>query len=235
MQKYLDSHCHLPTAEPFADVFARANAVGINGCVLNATNETEWNDIVNISDANKNVVGAIGIHPWYVDNVSPNWVQNMRTILTNHQHILLGEVGLDKTHENFPAQEKIFITCLEMAIEYKRVLNLHCVHAWDVILRILKSYKNQLPKIVIHGFDGTENATCFDENLYFSIGPNINKPNYNKIKLSIGELPKNKILLESDSTNLTPILAVADGVFSVRPDINVDDIFNTSLGVFFNG
>ena len=109
------------------------------------------------------------------------------------------------------------------------------MHAWDVVLRILKSYKNALPKIVVHGFDGTENAIGFDENLYFSFGPNILKPNSNKIKLTIGQMPKNKILLESDSADLIPVLPVADVVFATRPDINANDIYNNAMGVFFNG
>ncbi len=234
MPKYIDAHCHLPNTEPFADVFARANANGIVGCVLNSTVEADWDKIINVSKSNKNVAGAIGVHPWYVAGVSPNWANNMRTILNDNLKVSVGEVGLDKTHENFAAQESILIQSLEIAIEYKRVLNLHCVHAWDTVLHILKTYKNELPKIVAHNFDGTENAIDFDENLYFSIGLNATKPNYNKIKLSLGQLPKNKILLESDSTDLMPILDVANMIFNLRPDINADDIYNNAMGVFFN-
>ena len=234
MPKYIDAHCHLPNTEPFADVFARANANGIVGCVLNSTVEADWDKIITISGSHKNVAGAIGIHPWYVDTASPNWANNMRAILNDNPKLSVGEVGLDKTHENFAVQESILIQSLEIAIEYKRVLNLHCVHAWDTVLHILKSYKNELPKIVAHGFDGTENAIDFDENLYFSIGPNATKPNYNKIKLSLGQLLKNKILLESDSTDLMPILDVANMIFNLRPDINADDIYNNAMGVFFN-
>jgi len=235
MQKIIDSHCHLPDAEPFLDVFARANTYGIPGCVLNAVTESDWQTITNIAGVNKKVVGAIGIHPWYVTSVSPDWANNMRAILNDNPNLLVGEVGLDKMHENFAGQEKIFIESLEIAIEYKRVLNLHCVHAWDAVLHILKSYKNTLPKIVVHGFDGTENAMNFDKNLYFSYGPNVLKLNSNKIKLSIGQMPKNKILLESDSENLMPILSVTEAVLTARPDISADDIYNNSLGVFFNG
>lgn len=231
----IDSHCHLSSAEPFLDVFARANAHGITGCVLNAVTENDWQTIMDVANTNRNVVGAIGIHPWYVDSVSPNWLDDMRAILRDNPKLLVGEVGLDKTHENFAGQEKIFIESLEIAIEYKRVLNLHCVHAWGAVLHILKSYKNTLPKIVVHGFDGTENAMDFDKNLYFSYGPNVLKLNSNKIKLSIGQMPKNKILLESDSKNLMPILSVTEAVLTAQPDISADDIYNNSLGVFFNG
>ncbi len=235
MPKYFDSHCHLPDADPFADMFARAKSVGIVGCVINSMRENDWQQIIDIASNNENVVGAIGVHPWYADSVSTNWLTDMESILSHHPNIVLGEVGLDKTRDNFDAQERIFIQSLEMAIKYNRVLNLHCVHAWDRVLNILKSYKNKLPKIVVHAFDGTQNAIDFDENLYFSVSPNISKPNYNKIKISVGELPKNKILLESDSSNLLPVLTAAAGLKSLRPEITDADIYNNTMGVFFNG
>ncbi len=235
MQKYIDSHCHLPKSGDFQDAFARANAAGIMACVLNATKETDWQQIINIANENKNVVGCIGIHPWDSDTASPNWATDMSTLLELNPHIMVGEVGLDKTRDNFAAQERVFIRSLELAIKYNRVLNLHCVHAWDSVLHILKSYKKSLPKIVVHGFDGTQNAIDFDENLYFSYSPNIAKPNYNKIKLSLCKMPKNKILLESDSADLMPLLTAADAVLVARSDITATDIYNNTMGVFFNG
>ena len=121
----IDSHCHLSSAEPFLDVFARANAAGITGCVLNAVAEADWQIITDIATTNTNIAGAIGIHPWYGATASPNWANNMCAILRDNPKLMVGEVGLDKTHENFAGQEKIFIESLEIAIEYKRVLNLH--------------------------------------------------------------------------------------------------------------
>ena len=118
--------------------------------------------------------------------------------------------------------------CFDILQIYNLFVNNHGVYRQ-------KSYKNKLPKIVAHGFDGTQNAIGFDENLYFSCGPNISKPNYNKIKITIGELPKNKILLESDSSNLLPILTAAAGLKSLRPEITDADIYNNTMGVFFNG
>jgi len=233
MQKYIDSHCHLPADNSFDTVFAHANSLGIVGCVVNSVTERDWLDVIKI--ANSNVVGCIGIHPWYADSASQNWAANMSSLLSDNPKLMVGEVGLDKTHDNFAAQETIFIQSLEFAIRYKRVLNLHCVHAWDTVLKVLKSYKKNLPKIVVHSFDGTQNAIDFDENLYFSYGPNAVKVNYQKIQLSLCKVSKNKILIESDNANLTPVLTSAQAVLNARPDISVTDIFNNTMGVFFNG
>lgn len=235
MQKYVDSHCHLPAHEPFDTVFARANTQGIVGCVLNSVTMSDWGQIIQIAKDNPNVIGAVGIHPWHAENIPENGVTSMRTILRDNPKIVVGEIGLDKTRGNWDAQQKIFIQQLKIAIEYERTINLHCVHAWDEVLHILKLYRGTLPKIIAHSFDGTQNAINFEGDLYFSYSPNIANQNYKKVRESLARVPKNKILVESDSDDLTKTVIAANGVIATRNDVNIDDIFNNAMGVFFNG
>lgn len=235
MQKYLDSHCHLPQNEPFGAVFARANNAGVMGCVLNSITEHDWEQIAQIAHDNKNVIGCIGIHPWHIDDVSADWVSRMDTMLSNNPNLLVGEVGLDKTRDNFATQESIFIPALELAIKHKRAINIHCVHAWDEMLRILKSYRGVLPKIIVHSFDGAQNALDFDGDLYFSYSPNVANMNYRRVRESVSRAPKNKILVESDDADMAETITAANAVLALRPDILADDIFNNAMGCFFNG
>jgi len=231
--KYIDSHCHLGCG--FDDIFAQARDAGILGCVLNATKYDDWANIMRIAKSNQNVCGAIGIHPMFVESVPLHWDNDMRTLLQDNPRLIVGEVGLDKTRENFSAQEKIFVRSLEIAIEYNRVINIHCVHAWDMMLKILKSYRTDLPKIVVHSFDGNTAAMRFDADLYFSYSPRIANPQFKRVQESLVMVPRNKILIESDNVNLTNVLKSAQSVLALRNDINADDIFNNSIGVFFNG
>ncbi len=235
MQKYLDSHCHLPKNEPFGAVFARANNAGVMGCVLNSITEHDWEQIAQIAHDNKNVIGCIGIHPWHIDDVSADWGSRMDTMLSNNPNLLVGEVGLDKTRDNFATQESIFIPALELAIKHKRAINIHCVHAWDDMLRILKSYRGVLPKIIAHSFDGAQNALDFDGDLYFSYSPNVANMNYRRVRESVSRAPKNKILVESDDANMAETITAANAVLALRPDILADDIFNNATRAFFNG
>ncbi len=235
MVKIIDSHCHLPKTESFSDVFSCVQNKGVVGCVLNAVNESDWNQIANIASENKDVCGAIGIHPWESDSVSNDWDSNMDILLRNNPNLIVGEIGLDKTRDNFDAQKAVFIRALEIAIKYKRTINIHCVHAWDEILQIFKSYKKDLPKIVVHSFDGTQNALDFDADLYFSYSPNIANPKFKRVVESVVRVPKNKILVESDSESLLPTITAANSVLSLRDDITADDIYNNAMGVFYNG
>ena len=233
MPRYFDSHCHLPKTEPFSLVFARANASGIVGCVLNAVTMDDWDEIIQIDATN--VRGAVGVHPWAADNASPDFADKLDKIMRDNPKLLVGEIGLDKTHNDFKTQEEIFVAQLEIAIKYNRTVILHCVHAWDEMLKILKSYKKDLPKIVVHSFDGTQNALDFGGDLYFSYSPNVANPQYKKVRTSVTNVSKNKILVESDSAEILPTIAATNGVLSLRNDVSADDIFNNAIGVFFNG
>ena len=234
MSLYFDAHCHLTNAEPFDAVFARAQGGGIAGCVLNSVSPSDWGAVVKISKQYEMVIGAIGIHPWISGDVPSNWYDDMDIILGENPQIIVGESGLDKTRGDWNTQERFFIQELELAIKHNRTINLHCVHAWNDMSRILKSYSNKLPKIIMHSFDGTKNAIDFDANIYFSFSPNVANPNYKKVHESLTQVPKNKILVESDSDDFTKTIIAANSVVAVRNDITADDIFNNAMGVFIN-
>lgn len=233
MQRYIDSHCHL--SDSFDTMFARAGGAGITGCVLNSVDMSDWNKITQIAKHNKNVIGCIGIHPWRAGNISANCWDTMRAILRDNPKLIVGEIGLDKTRDDFELQKHIFAQQIDIATEYNRTINIHCVHAWDTVSHILKSYGKQLPKVVLHSFDGTENAIDFDADLYFSYSPNVANNKYKKVISSLARVPKNKILVESDSDDLTKTKIAANGVIARCQNITTDDIFNNSTKAFFNG
>lgn len=235
MIKYIDSHCHLPKNSDFSDVLARAKLSGVMGCVINAVDASEWNQICDIASKNKNVCGAIGIHPWAINTAHGNWADDIDFILSSNPNLILGEVGIDKTRDDILTQERIFTRQIEIAIKHRRTICLHCVHAWDIVLRVFKTYRRDLPTIIAHAFDGTQNAIDFDTNIYFSYSPNVAMKNFQKMRIGAINTPRDKILIESDSCVLSDVSKSARGVLKMRADITANDIFNNSLGVFFNG
>ena len=52
---------------------------------------------------------------------------------------------------------------------------------------------------------------------------------------SVLHVPKNKILVESDSENLLDAVSVANGIMALRDDVSIDDIYTNAIGVFYNG
>ena len=78
MQKYFDMHCHLQNASRVADVMARAADAGVCGAICNGTNPADWADVLHIARNVPGVYGAVGVHPWYVQNTLSNWATRMR-------------------------------------------------------------------------------------------------------------------------------------------------------------
>ncbi|MBP5795094.1 MAG: TatD family hydrolase [Alphaproteobacteria bacterium] len=233
--QFIDAHCHLSPDTDFLSAFARANSKGVVGCVVNSVHQYDWGKIAELAVSNTNIRGAIGIHPWIADAAPQNLKSEMSAMLDANPNLIVGEIGMDKTRDNFARQETIFILMLEIAIKYKRIVNLHCVHAWGRVLEIFNTYRNELPPIIAHGFDGTSNAIDFDANLYFSYSPNIANPKYKKVHKSVLRVPKSKILIESDSDDLTNVITAADGLCATRHDISAMDVFHNAQEVFFNG
>ena len=77
MQKYFDMHCHLQNASNVGDAMARAVDAGVCGAICNGTNPADWADVLHIARNVPGVYGAVGVHPWYVQNTLSNWATRM--------------------------------------------------------------------------------------------------------------------------------------------------------------
>lgn len=116
---------------------------------------------------------AAGIHPWYADyrqwEVLKEWIAHPRIVL-------VGEAGLDRLTLTSPdIQEELFVRQIELAEEAGKPLIIHCVKAWDELLRIRRITRPVMPWI-IHGFRGRKQLAeqLLDAGLYLSFGMRYN-------------------------------------------------------------
>ncbi|MDW2958497.1 MAG: TatD family hydrolase [Alphaproteobacteria bacterium] len=229
MAKYIDAHCHLMSNTEIV----RARELGVAGMICNGTRPSDWGDIVHLVRGNNDVYGAIGVHPWFVDDLPDNWDLELRKTLIANPDLMIGEIGLDKTRPNIDMQISIFIRQLDMAYELKRVVHLHCVRAWDLILHILKQRQNKLPPLfVAHGYSGTPDMMSkliSDYNFYFSYGERaLNMP------CRIQQTPHDRILVESDGDTPANVVGIAMHVASIA-NITTDLIYENTTQVLQNG
>ncbi len=164
MQKYIDAHCHYVTPVPDGVVC---------GFIYNSARPCDWSVAVDATRVGGGA-GAIGVHPWYVDELLPDWAAQMAQLLRANPELMVGEIGLDASRGDIDAQMPVFICQLELAREFGRVAHIHCVRAWDKILHIFATQKMP-PAVVLHGFRGTPeivSAIMRHANAYFSFGAN---------------------------------------------------------------
>jgi TatD DNase family protein len=114
----------------------------------------------------------IGVHPRHTDM---KFMHSVRKYASRPATVAIGETGLDKLsakNENgFRMQQELFSAHAELSEEVRNPLIIHCVKAWEELLRIRRSVKPAVPRI-IHGFRGTDILTSqlINAGLYLSFG-----------------------------------------------------------------
>jgi TatD DNase family protein len=142
--------------------------------------------------------GALGIHPWYCDDVNVDLMNELREILVDNPDMLIGEIGLDALKKQVSAkQHEVFSGQLSLALELNRAVVIHGARAFDE----LKMHKNELceVKFSYHGFVKNRELIKFvnDCDGYFGLSDLFLRQE--KAREFWDMMPKNRILFETDA------------------------------------
>jgi TatD DNase family protein len=152
--KYIDSHCHL---YKFNEIEIKRIIKNRDIIILSVSEDLE-SSLKNLvlSQLNENVIPAVGIHPWNVENVNENTFKIIEDIIKENKIKILGEIGLDKKFkpETFEKQKEIFEKFLNLAKEYDLNLNLHTPNASNEVFDLLIKY--DIKKAYFHWYSGDE-------------------------------------------------------------------------------
>lgn len=209
---YFDAHTHLQQIDVLDTAMKRAFNRGVRYFLCNATNEQDWDKVIDISKQYKGVYVALGVHPWYIDTLSKDWDKRLEQKLVENKNILIGEIGIDKLRPDMDRQEKILRIQLELAWKYQRPAVIHCVRAWDRLLHIFKTQRQKMPpKILSHSHHG--NADLIPQmiekyNAYFSYSSIFAPENHPKVRACLKATPLDRLMIESDCPDLTEEPAV---------------------------
>lgn len=168
------------------------NSVNIESCKKN----------LDLSKKYPKIKLALGLYP--EKNLKESDFNFLKDFVIKNKPIALGEIGLDLYHykENFEIQKEIFLKQLDLAKELYIPVIIHTRKAEKEVLDILENYP-ELKKI-LHCFSGNFKLVNKAKNLgcYFSIPTNIVKSEH--FQKMVRDLPKEKILTETDSPYLSP-------------------------------
>lgn len=77
----------------------------------------------------------------------------IENIASRNTLVAIGECGLDKVCKtDFVLQQEVFAAHIILANKLKKPLVLHCVKAYDEIIKMLSLHKN-LVHVIFHGFN----------------------------------------------------------------------------------
>jgi TatD DNase family protein len=217
---YCDTHCHLDMSafkEDFDAAVQRAVDAGLEFVVIPALDcATAQNALELPRERPAFFYTTVGIHPNYTAEVDPNCLSQLASLAVQPGVVAIGEIGLDYHWDAAtPAQQKaVLVPHLELASELNLPLVIHNRDAEDDLGPILLEWQAALPAAhplksrpgVMHSFTGPQELALelAEVGFYFGIGGPVTYKNGKDKQALVAMLPREKILLETDSPYLPP-------------------------------
>lgn len=154
------------------------------------------------------IYAAIGVHPSETEQLTEEDMQWLRSKASLEKVVAIGEIGLDY-HWPEPEpeiQKKWFERQLQLAGEVKLPVIIHSRNAAKDTLDMLKDWRQDITKGVIHCYSYTREMAreYLNMDYYFGIGGVLTFKNAKKLTEAAEYIPMNRILLETDCPYLAP-------------------------------
>jgi TatD DNase family protein len=199
---------HGAFASDLEEVLARARAAGVETIIVTGTTSKESEEAAALVASHPDMLYATaGVHPHHARECGPQTLAQLKALAAHPRCVAIGECGLDfnRNYSPHPDQEKCFVAQLELGLSLRKPLFFHSRDAHPRFADIVRSFKP--PKAVAHCFTGTreELHAYLDLGLYIGITGWICDERRGKDLLElIKEIPRDKLLLETDAPYLTP-------------------------------
>ncbi len=209
--QYFDTHAHLGLIydDPIEQLIVtqEARQAGVARIVSICNSLLDFNQVYENLKSATSVYHAVGVSPSEVQNPGKNWIQTVEQGAKLPRVIAIGEIGLDyfRKYGDRKSQIELFITQLELAAKLDLPVIIHNRDAGHDVLDILRE---RLPPKggVLHCYseDAEYARRALDLNLYFSFAGNLTYRNARNLHETIGVLPLDRILIESESPFMVP-------------------------------
>jgi TatD DNase family protein len=189
-------------------VVARARQAGVAQIVVTGTTVKESQAALALAASHPDALYATaGVHPHHARECDSLTIPALRDLAKDPRAVAIGECGLDfnRNYSPHPDQEKWFIAQLELGSSLNKPLFLHSRDAHPRFAEILKHH--QVKNAVAHCFTGErqELKAYLDLGLHIGItGWICDERRGRHLVDLVREIPKDKLLLETDSPYLTP-------------------------------
>lgn len=209
--KFFDTHIHLDATEYDPDrdlVWQRAKSAGVVYAINVGAFPERWEKILTISQQLNGIIPGIGIHPMMTGEINENSLNLMQQLLYQKQFMIIGEIGLDSFYSHCPLnrQEKFFRAQLSLSLKFNLPIALHIRKQHQPVLNILDEFGRKEWSGIAHCFSGSlEQAQAFmKRGFLISLAGPLTNPNARRLKQIAGELPIERLVVETDSPDLPP-------------------------------
>ena len=197
---------HAAFSGDLAQTVQRAREAGVGEIMVTGTTVDETMAAIRIA-GEFGLYASAGVHPHHARDCGPQTIPALRELAKHPRIVAIGECGLDfnRNYSPHPDQEKWFVAQLELGLELGLPLFLHSRDAHPRFYEILKHHR--VVQAVAHCFTGErqELQAYLELGLYIGITGWICDERRGRHLLDlIKEVPKERLLLETDAPYLTP-------------------------------
>jgi TatD DNase family protein len=197
---------HAAFSSDLARTVQKAREAGVARIMVTGTTVDETMAAIRIADEFA-LYASAGVHPHHARDCGPQTIPALRELARHPRIVAIGECGLDfnRNYSPHPDQEKWFVAQLELGLELGLPLFLHSRDAHPRFYEILKHHR--VEQAVAHCFTGErqELHAYLELGLYIGITGWICDERRGRHLLElVKEVPKDKLLIETDSPYLTP-------------------------------
>jgi len=239
---FFDSHCHLQDERyggRLLGVLDRAHQAGVQGFLCCGTCENDWNAVSELAKTYPAVVPSFGLHPWFAEGRSPDWLDILEKQCVVNPLSCCGEIGIDHgcKEQTFADQESVFVVQLALAARLGRPVSVHCRRAFGRLVELVRRAGRQSGGGVIHSYSGPPELVKPLVELGFSISfsGSLTFPNSKRAHAAAAVVPGDRLLIETDSPDIKPylcktelnepanVVAVAEALSKIR-GVSVEEI-----------
>ncbi len=154
-------------------------------------------------------IETVGIHPWHTLEADLSAVE-----LTAVGVDAIGEIGLDFACD-VPREEQMALFRVQLAIaeRLKKAVVLHCVKAFEEVMKVLSEHR--LQAVIFHGFIGSADQAqrAVRQGYYLSFGERTFRSN--KTIEALRSTPLSNLFVETDES-ATPIEEIYEKIAELR-------------------
>jgi TatD DNase family protein len=226
-----DTHCHLDFHtfdEDRPAVIERARAAGVERILLPALDLESSRSVIGLADAHADLYAAVGFHPTDLEKFSEEAFAEVKQLAGHPRVLAIGEIGIDyywvKEAPKRRFQQEALRRQLAFAQSVEKPVVIHMREendAWSGdastdLLEILREWHHMLEAEghplrvkpgVLHSFNGNlETAQqAIEMDFYIGVTGPVTYKNAEEKRRIIGQLPLERLLIETDAPFLTPV------------------------------
>jgi len=197
-----------------AEVLNRARAAGVTELLVTATDLDMTGKAIDYCSSH-DLFCTAGVHPHDAKEAPADLAIRLARLASSQRVKAIGETGLDFNRNFSPpeVQQAVFEIHLEVAEEIRLPVFVHDRDSEGAVYRTLSDHADNLTGIVVHCFTGSER----DLKRYLALGAHIGITGWicderrgEELRSLIGQIPLERLLIETDAPFLLPHDAPSD-------------------------